>query len=72
MDPAFAGGFIGLAFGVVNLVVMLWLAKSIEQQAPQGSGALPLPKFLRTLGWVEIPVWAAIGFVVGPILLKAG
>ncbi|MFM1816594.1 MAG: hypothetical protein RLZ98_3289 [Pseudomonadota bacterium] len=76
MNPAIAGMLGGAILGLVNFGFLRWTAARMEQEARKDQSAVvhkeqaPRPaNLIRALALIEIPLFAGIGYFVGPFIL---
>ncbi len=70
MSPAYLGLSLGLAIGLLDFVVLEWMArkmvvKGIEHGASREEQR-SIPRFIRTMGIMSLILFPIIGYVVGP------
>ena len=68
MSTELIGLLAGGAFGLVNFVVLRWIADRMQSQQ-RGSVELPAARALRMVAWVDLIVFPLVGYFVAPMVL---
>ena len=67
LGPAMTGGLAGLLFGIVSFVTLQTVGSAIERQNKLQSATTG--KVLKMVGLVELFLFPALGYYLGPIVL---
>lgn len=74
--PAIMGLSLGLAIGLLDFIVLEWMARSmVTRAAEQGASDEERKKvtlFMRTMAYLSLILFPIIGYFVGPYAFASG
>ncbi len=75
LDPSILGVLFGAGLGIISFVIIQMVATKVEtspgDQNQTQSDKRKIAQLLRSIAWLDIVIFAVVGYFVGPLIISS-